>query len=94
MPLQRRLPKHGFHNPFRRSFAIVNLASLEDRFEAGATVGPAELVAERLARRGVPVKILGEGPLTKSLTVQAHKFSEAAKRGIEAAGGRVEVVGA
>ncbi|HUI27442.1 MAG TPA: 50S ribosomal protein L15 [Candidatus Kryptonia bacterium] len=91
-PLQRRLPKHGFHNPRRREFEIVNLATLEERFETGATVDPVQLVERRLARKGLPVKILGEGKLTKSLTVQAHKFSASAKQSIEAAGGRAEVI--
>ena len=50
MPLQRRLPKHGFHNPFHKTFAIVNLGTLEERFDAGTTVGPAELVARGAAR--------------------------------------------
>jgi len=92
MPLQRRLPKHGFRNPTRHEFAIVNLATLENRFEAGATVDPAQLVERRVTRRGLPVKILGEGQLTKALTVHAHKFSESAKQRIEAAGGRAEVI--
>lgn len=91
-PLQRRLPKHGFHSPRRREFSIVNLATLEERFDAGATVDPAQLVERRLARRGLPVKILGEGTLNKALTVHAHKFSGSAKQGIEAAGGRAEVI--
>ena len=91
-PLQRRLPKHGFHNPFRREYAIVNLADLEERFEAGATVDPAQLAARRLVRRGLPVKILGDGELTKPLTVHAHKFSASARQRIEASGGRAEVI--
>ncbi|MBI4515038.1 MAG: 50S ribosomal protein L15 [Deltaproteobacteria bacterium] len=92
MPLQRRLPKHGFKNPTRRSFAIVNLATLEERFEGGATVDPDQLAQRRVVRRGLPVKILGEGQLTKALTVHAHKFSGSAKASIEAAGGRAEVI--
>jgi large subunit ribosomal protein L15 len=92
MPLQRRLPKHGFRNPTRREFAIVNLATLEERFEAGATVDPAQLLERRMIRGRMPVKILAEGQLTKALTVHAHKFSEAAKQRIEAVGGRVEVI--
>lgn len=92
MPLQRRLPKHGFRSPRRHLFEIVNLETLEARFEAGATVDPAQLVAQRVVRSGLPVKVLGEGSLTKALTVHAHKFSESAKQRIEAAGGRVEVI--
>jgi large subunit ribosomal protein L15 len=92
MPLQRRLPKRGFRSPRRREFAIVNLASLEQRFEAGATVDPPQLLAQRLVRSGLPVKVLGSGQLNKALTVQAHHFSESAKERIEAAGGRAEVI--
>ncbi len=92
MPLQRRLPKHGFRNPTRREFAIVNLAALEQCFDSGATVDPAQLAERRMVRRGLPVKILGEGALTKALTVQAHGFSGSAKQRIEAAGGRAEVI--
>jgi large subunit ribosomal protein L15 len=92
MPLQRRLPKHGFHSPNRREFSIVNVALLEQKFEAGATVDPAQLLDKGLVRRGLPIKILGEGTLTKALTVHAHHFSAGAKQRIEAAGGRAEVV--
>jgi large subunit ribosomal protein L15 len=86
------LPKHGFRNPNRRQFAVVNLSVLEQRFETGATIDVAQLVERRIVRKGWPVKILGEGQLTKTLTVQAHKFSSSAKRRIEAAGGRAEVI--
>jgi len=91
MPLQRRLPKRGFTNIFRVEYEIVNLADL-DRFEAGAAVNPETLVASRLARKNRPVKILGDGKIQKALTVSAHKFSASAKAGIEAAGGRCEVL--
>jgi large subunit ribosomal protein L15 len=91
MPLHRRLPKRGFTNIFRVEYEIVNLADL-DRFEAGAAVNPETLVASRLARKNRPVKILGDGKIQKPLTVSAHKFSASAKAGIEAAGGRCEVL--
>ncbi len=91
MPLHRRLPKRGFTNIFRVEYEIVNLADL-DRFEAGAAVNPETLVASRLARKNRPVKILGDGKIQKALTVSAHKFSASAKAGIEAAGGRCEVL--
>jgi large subunit ribosomal protein L15 len=91
MPLHRRLPKRGFTNIFRIEYEIVNLSDL-DRFEAGAAVTPETLTEMRLARRNRPVKILGDGKIQKALTVSAHKFSASAKAGIEAAGGRCEVL--
>ena len=91
MPLHRRLPKRGFTNIFRVEYQIVNLSDL-DRFEAGAAVNPETLSAVRLARKNRPVKILGDGKIQKALTVSAHKFSASAKAGIEAAGGRCEVL--
>jgi large subunit ribosomal protein L15 len=91
MPLHRRVPKRGFTNIFRVEYEIVNLGDL-DRFEAGATVNPEKLVASRLARKNRPVKVLGDGKIQKALTVSAHKFSASAKAGIEAAGGRCEVL--
>ena len=91
MPLHRRLPKRGFTNIFRVEYDIVNLSDL-DRFEAGAAVTPESLTALRLTRKNRPVKILGDGKVQKALTVSAHKFSASAKAGIEAAGGRCEVL--
>jgi large subunit ribosomal protein L15 len=91
MPLHRRLPKRGFTNIFRVEYDIVNLSDL-DRFDAGAAVNPETLSALRLARKNRPVKILGDGKIQKALTVSAHKFSASAKAGIEAAGGRCEVL--
>jgi len=93
MPLQRRLPKRGFRNPFREEFNIVNLGQLEDRFEAGSVVDPDRLHAAGLVRRnGLGVKVLADGQLTKALTIKAHKFSGPARQKIESAGGTVEVV--
>ncbi len=92
MPLQRRLPKRGFHNPFRQSFSVVNLRQLEDRFAAGATVDPAALVDSGLARKGRSVKILAQGELSKALNVKAHAFSEKAAERIAQAGGSAEVL--
>ena len=92
MPLQRRLPKHGFHNPFRVEYSIVNLADLEAQFDAGATVDPESLLKKRMVRKGRPVKILARGELKKSLTVKAHAFSGKAKTTIADAGGSAEVV--
>jgi len=92
MPLQRRLPKRGFHNPFRVEYSVVNLNRLEAVFEAGAVVDAAALVAHGLVRAGRPVKVLGNGELSKALTVKAHAFSESAKARIGAAGGSAEVI--
>src|SRR6266436_9385166 len=76
MPLHRRVPKRGFHNPFRVKYEVVNLDQLSDRFEAGDVVTP-ELLRERgLVPRGRrPVKVLARGDLGKQLTIRAHKFS-------------------
>lgn len=93
MPLQRRLPKHGFHNPFRQEFSIVNIGDLDTRFDAGAVVD-----AESLRARGLvhnlrrPIKILAGGTVSKALTVKADKFSSAAKERLQAAGGSAEVI--
>ena len=92
MPLQRRLPKRGFHNPFRRSYEVVNLASL-NRFEADTVVDPDLLSQAGLAPRSAErIKILAEGKLERKLTVRAHAASKAARAAIEEQGGRFEVV--
>ena len=93
MPLQRRLPKRGFHNPFRQEVQIVNLRDLA-KFEADSIVDPKVFVSARLARKdGVSIKILGQGKLDKKLTVKAHAFSKSAREAIEALGGTAEVIG-
>lgn len=94
MPLIKRVPKRGFSNyPFKETYDIVNLADLEERFEAGATVNAVSLVEAGLIKntRGL-VKILGNGELTKKLTIVANKVSGSAKSKIEALGGTVELV--
>ncbi len=93
MPLQRRLPKHGFRNPFRQEFSIVNLGQLEEHFDAGTVVDGEALRAKGLVR-GLqrPIKILADGALTKALTVKANKFSAAAIARLQASGGTAEVV--
>jgi large subunit ribosomal protein L15 len=92
MPLQRRLPKRGFRNPFRREYAVVNLCDLEERFEPQSVVDIEALIAKRLVRGGQLVKILAQGELHKPLTVKAHAFSGVAKERIAAAGGQAEVI--
>lgn len=87
MPLHRRLPKRGFTNIFKKDYAVVNLSDLE-RFDNGATVDEAALRAAGLVKgQHDGVKVLGNGTLSKKLTVSATKFSAAAKKSIEAAGG-------
>jgi large subunit ribosomal protein L15 len=95
MPLHRRVPKRGFHNPFRTEYAVVNLDLLADRFEAGTVITP-ELLRERGLIHGTrqPIKVLARGDVSKKLTVRAHKFSGKAAEKIAAAGGTVEVLGA
>lgn len=92
MPLQRRIPKRGFNNIFRKEYISVNVSSL-NRFENGAEVDAAALVEAGVINKSCNgVKILANGELTKKLTVKAAAFSEAAKAKIEAAGGKAEVV--
>lgn len=92
MPLIRRLPKRGFNNAaFRKVFAIVNLSDLE-RFEDGATVGEAQLREARLVRGQFDgIKILARGEITRKLTLEVDKISEAARVRIEKAGGTVTI---
>ncbi len=92
MPLQRRIPKRGFHNPFKKRYALINVGQLE-ALDAGSEVSPELLCGRGLVRsQGDRVKILGNGSLSKALTVKAHGFSSNAKEKIEAAGGRVEAL--
>lgn len=92
-PLHRRLPKFGFKNFAKKFYAIVNVETLDARFESNDTVTP-----ETLLERGIVhklhdgVKILGRGELTKPLIVRAHKFSASAKEKIEKVGGKAEVI--
>ena len=92
MPLQRRLPKRGFHNIFRNEMTVVNLAQLD------ALAGAGEIAPETMSQHGLisgknrQVKVLGEGNWTKPVTVRAHGFSTSAREKIEAAGGRAELI--
>jgi len=92
MPLQRRLPKRGFQNPFRKEYSVVNLRELA-RFPAGAVVDVTALEEAGLVKKARGrVKVLAKGSLAFPLTVRAHHFSLAAKNKIEAAGGKTEVL--
>src|SRR6476620_12428635 len=94
MPLHRRVPKRGFTNIFRVEYAVVNLDTLGEVFDAGSEVTPEVLRERGLVREtGIPVKVLGRGDLSKKLTVRAHKFSGSAAQKIAAAGGSAEVIG-
>ena len=92
MPLQRRVPKRGFNNVFRTEYNVVNLSAL-NQFEDGATVDIQALMDKGLVK-GLKdgVKVLGNGELTRKLTVSANAFSKSAKEKIEAAGGKAEVL--
>src|SRR3984893_6697493 len=93
MPLSQRIPKlPGFKNPFKKTYAVVNLSKLS-RFEDGTRVDAALLSEAGLARLGEEVKILGTGDLKRKLNVEAHAFSLSAREAIEARGGSVKVLG-
>jgi large subunit ribosomal protein L15 len=93
MPLHRRVPKRGFRNPFRVEYAVVNLDTLAEIFDAGTAVTP-ELLRERgiVREAGALIKVLGRGDCGKALTVRAHKFSGSASKKLAAAGGVAEVI--
>ncbi len=93
MPLQRRVPKRGFVNIFGKEIAIVNLSSLDKNFEDGTVVDINALIQSGLIKKALDgVKVLGNGDITKKLTVQVNAFSDTAKQKIEAAGGKAEVI--
>jgi large subunit ribosomal protein L15 len=92
-PLQRRLPKRGFTNIFKKEYAILNVGQLEDRFEAGALVTPETLIESGLLKNVQDgIRILGKGELTKALNVKVQGFSKTAEEKITAAGGSIEVI--
>jgi large subunit ribosomal protein L15 len=92
MPLHRRIPKRGFHNPFGVKYSVINLEEL-NVFPAGETVTPELLRVHGFIRRATdPIKILGDGELKNKLTIHAHAFSASAKEKIAKAGGAFEVV--
>lgn len=91
-PLSRRLPKFGFNHRGQIEYAIINIEML-NRFEDGSVITPALLIEQGLVKKEYDgLKVLGNGKLTKKLTVKAHKFSKTAKDAIEQAGGSVEVI--
>ena len=93
MPLHRRVPKRGFHNPTRVEYDVINLDTLAERFDAGAVVTPETLRgAGLLPGTRNPVKVLARGELSKALTVRVHKFSGKAAEKIAAAGGHAEAL--
>ncbi len=92
MPLQRRLPKRGFRNPFKEKVAIVHLGDL-NRFEKDAVVDPDLLSATGLCKKGETIKLLSDGELHHPMTIRVHKVSQAALQKVEAASGKVEVIG-
>ena len=98
MPMPRRIPKRGFKNPNREDMPVamaINVATLDKEFDAGATVDLETLRAKGMIRKLTEyVKILGEGELTKPLTIKAHRASATAKEKVEKAGGTIELVGA
>ena len=90
MPLHRRIPKRGFHNPFSKEYAVINLEALKI-FAAGEVVTPETLRERGLAHSATrPIKILGDGELNAALTVRAHAFSRSAAEKIARAGGKIE----
>ena len=92
MPLRRRIPKRGFHNPTRVEYAVVNVEGL-NIFDPGTIVTPELLNASGLIRQvQLDIKVLGDGELKSALTVQAHKFSKSAQEKITQAGGKVEIL--
>jgi large subunit ribosomal protein L15 len=92
-PIQRRLPKRGFRNPFAAIVATVNIGDLDAVFEAGTVVDAAALESKRLVQgRYDVIKVLGDGELTKKLTISAHRFSKSALAKIAQAGGQANVL--
>ncbi|MGD0915581.1 MAG: 50S ribosomal protein L15 [Thermodesulfobacteriota bacterium] len=92
MPLQRRLPKRGFRNPFRKQFTIIHIGDL-NRFPRDSVVEPDLLLQSGFLKKGEEVKLLSDGELQHPLTIRVHQVSKAALKKVEAASGRVEVIG-
>jgi large subunit ribosomal protein L15 len=94
MPLARRLPRRGFVNPFKKEFKLINLTQLEGFFKAGEIVNKETLVEKNLIKGKAPflVKVLGDGELTKALTIQVDSISESAAKAVEKVGGKIELI--
>jgi len=92
MPLIRRIPKRGFHNPFKEEYAVVNLKKLEKIIEKYEEITPEILRKEGIVKKDLPIKILGDGELKKPIKIIAHAFSEKAKEKITAIGGSFEII--
>lgn len=93
MPLQRRIPKRGFNNIFAKEIAADNVSALDKAFEDGAVVDVNALIEKGLVKKALDgVKILGNGEISKKLTVKVNAYSDSAKQKIEAAGGKAEVI--
>jgi large subunit ribosomal protein L15 len=92
MPLIRRIPKRGFHNPFKEEYAVVNLKKLEKIIEKYDEITPEILRKEGIVKKDLPIKILGDGELKKPIKIIAHAFSEKAKEKITAIGGSFEII--
>lgn len=93
MPLARRLPKRGFHNPFRVEYSVVNLQALSALSDVNEITPQVLRDKGIVKKRSRPIKILGVGELTKPLVVEAHKFSQSALQKIQQAGGQAKVIG-
>lgn len=91
-PLHKRVPKRGFRPVNRVEYTVVNLKTLERYFDAGQEITPELLLQKGLVKKGMPVKVLGDGELTKPLKVKAHAFSQSARQKIEAVGGTCEEI--
>jgi len=92
MPLQRRVPKRGFTNPFRKEYSVVNVGDLS-RFAEGTEVSVLDLISSGLVKNQKEgVKLLADGDISQPLTIRVHKASAAAIGKVEAAGGRVELI--
>jgi large subunit ribosomal protein L15 len=90
MPLVRRLPKRGFKNLFQVRYAVVNLEQLESHFSGKDTISLEDLYT--LCPRNLPIKVLGRGEITRSITVEAHRFSKSAAQKIQSAGGQAKAL--
>lgn len=92
MPLQRRLPKHGFKNPFKVTYEVINLDQLQAAFGVQTEISLEDIYTRGMAKTGAPVKILGVGEVKSAINVEAHKFSASAKEKIEKAGGAAKAL--